>query len=129
MTKKEIIEKIERQAGYIDAVDALCLISVFTDEFGIVMTKMDKEDELTWMYMKLKGYKEKDKTKSANFFERNKSKICRGCKIEKKHYEFKSYYYKDVKTRKSTCMDCDAKYKDFSDNWQKSIEEKIKKMK
>jgi hypothetical protein len=125
MTKEDLLKKIEKQVGYIDAVDAFRLISLYTDEFGILKTKLSIEDELIYMYMKLRGYN----NGKANDIESSKLKICTRCKIEKRHILFKSYYYKDEKKRKSTCMDCDAKYKDFSDNWHKSIEEKIKKMK
>lgn len=128
MKKEELINKIERQAGYIDALDAYRLISLYTDEFGILKTKLSVEDELIYMYMKLKGYTGAFRGKAADI-EGSRLKTCSSCKIEKRHTLFKSYYYKDEKRRKSTCFDCDKRHKDLSESWQKSIDERIKNIK
>ncbi len=119
MDKEELLEKIERQAGYIDVIDAYRLISVYTDEFGILKTTLSVEDELIYMYMKLKGdsrIKKKD-------LESGKVKICKFCKIEKKHHEFNSYYYKEEKRRVATCKECMKNQKELLEKRQDYYEE------
>ncbi len=165
MEKIELLERIEMQSGYIDMVDAFRLISIFTDEFGVVYTNLKPEDELKWMLLKLKGYNissvkfefgEKKCTKcgevkSADSFSMNKAtkdgrnsscrlccsktgrlknlaaneiekgllKICKKCKIEKRHFEFKSYYTLGKKHRKPNCLQCEAEITMLIENRKK----------
>ena len=107
MTKQEILSKIEKQSGYINVVDALILTSVFTDEFGVVNTNMATEDELRWMYMKLKGWTESDNDK----YEKHLLKTCTQCNIEKRHIKFKRSYYKNIRSREAICIECKEKNK------------------
>lgn len=159
MNKIELLEKIDKQCGYIDAIDAFSLVSIFTDEFGIRFTNLSIEEELKWMYLKLKGYNirsvefemSEKRCNKCNIIknmdsfyinssthdgrhytckvccsktgrirdsesleiEKDKIKKCGRCKIEKRHAEFKPYYYKEKKWRKPNCIQCDKEVKEF----------------
>lgn len=162
MEKNELLEKIERQSGYIDHIDAFRLISAFTDEFGVVYTTLQPEDELRWMFLKLKGYNirtvqfekpEKEcikckETKNIDDFakniatkdgrnsscrlcnsktgklrdiaaielERDLIKVCKRCKVEKRHFEYQKYSYKGERCRKPNCLKCEAEMKVLIEN-------------
>lgn len=71
MTEKDFIEKVERQRGWVDLIDIYRLIHFFTEKWGVEITNLPIEDELMYMWMKLR----EDKS--------NRTKVCYKCRIEK----------------------------------------------
>lgn len=62
MTREGLIEKIEKQGRYADALDAYRICAVYTDLFGVEYFKqtLTIEEELCVMYDKIKNYKEEE---------------------------------------------------------------------
>lgn len=98
ITKEDFIKKVKRQAGWIDELDAYLLVSIFTDEFGVIYTDLPIEMELLYMWEKLNDVKNIPN-----------EKICSICKVKKPIKDF----YKDKKTtdgRTSRCSECACRY-------------------
>jgi len=51
---KEFVCDVERKRLYVDVVDCYKLISLFVDRFGIQYPNLSTEDELVWMWEKLR---------------------------------------------------------------------------
>lgn len=81
MTKEEFIAKVEKQHGYIDAIDSFRLVHFFTYEFGVIQTYMPVELELCYMYQKLKG----NKVLKRDYYG---SRKCQTCEIVKPATEY-----------------------------------------
>jgi hypothetical protein len=54
MNRNDFIEYIENKRGWVDLIDILNLISIYTDEYGLLKTNLSIENELIYMYNKLK---------------------------------------------------------------------------
>lgn len=111
MTEKDFIEKVKRQSGFIDVVDAYRLIHFFTEKWGIKFTDFSTEDELCYMWIRLQEEKEDCKKKCSKCkeykllddFNNDKNKKdgrCSYCKVcivyyNKKRNEKKKYVVRD----------------------------------
>ena len=98
MKKEEFIEKVKRQNYKIDFVDALILTHLFTQEFGVKITKLSMEDELCYMFASIIG----ENVKPYHFEE---SKICRQCKKLLPAVKF----YRWGRVRKHICRYCEPR--------------------
>jgi hypothetical protein len=99
MEKIELLEKIEKQHGWVDVIDAYTIIHLFTEEFGIIQTALSVENELTYMLMRLRG----DAVLWTDF--ETKKKLCTKCGEEKFATEFQvNVAMKDG--RSSRCKAC-----------------------
>lgn len=101
ITEKEFIDKVNKQRGWVDTVDAFLLVHFFTQRFGIIYTDLSIEDELIYMWEKLKsddvGYVIPT------------HKTCARCKGERSINDFyKSKGNKDGK--ENTCKVCRRDY-------------------
>lgn len=91
MTEKDFIEKVNKQRGFIDAVDAWRLIHFFTEKWGVMYyDKLSIEDELCLMWMKLQEDKSTNKKK------------CSKCK----EYKLLDDFNKDKNKRDGRCNYC-----------------------
>lgn len=106
MKREELIKKIERQRGYIDAVDAFAVVSIFTDLYGVkYYDNLTIEEELIVMWDKIKNYKEK----TSYIVSDNDLLTCPCCKETKEAKHF--YKARDRKNgRKSECSKCSVIY-------------------
>jgi hypothetical protein len=98
-----LLDRIDRNGGWIDHIDAFELISVYVEDQGIIYTTLSIEEELSLMYYRLKGYKvfEED-------FTQTKIKKCLKCGIKQKLTNFsKNWSYQD--NRSSRCNICMSK--------------------
>jgi len=98
ITEEEFVEKVNKQSGWIDTLDAFCLIHFFTERFGVVYTELSIEDELMYMWERLKLE-----------LQPKKHQICKVCKIKK---DIEEYYIKRTSKygRELTCRECKRKY-------------------
>lgn len=90
-----MIDKIRRQAGYAYLDDCYLLVSIYTDIFGVIYSRMSTEDELTYMFRRCVRY-----SKDPTIY-----KICISCKVEKGEDNFST----SVKTLDGFdiyCRDC-----------------------
>jgi hypothetical protein len=111
MTREELIIKIENQRGLIDYIDAFIICDVYTDLYGIEIgkDKLDIEDELIYMWVRIKNYKP--------------GKICSFCGEKKMMDEFhnnKSMIDKKQRRCKECSIKSQIKYKE-NRNKKKSL--------
>lgn len=109
------INKIQRQSGFVDVIDAYKLISHYVDIFGIkYMDKLDIEEELMCYYEELKSYIKGGDTMILR-------KKCNGCKEVKPINEYSKrndgYEYK--------CKGCIKIYSDKRKEYRKNIKNKL----
>lgn len=93
ITKEDFIEKVKRQHYYIDAIDAFRLIDFYTYEFGVLITYMEPEQELAYMFQKIMG----KKVLKRDFYPK---RVCAVCKIEKSCSQYKD------RIKHKTCAEC-----------------------
>ena len=109
---KDFIEEIESQNGWCDTVQAFRLTHLYSEIFGAVWNRKynDMEDELSYMYLRLKKTVEKGTITFANDGELLiGTKECRRCGIEKPVEEFgRDRKSKDGK--RTMCKICATEY-------------------
>lgn len=110
MNKEDFIKKVKKQRGWIDELDAYLLVSIFTDEFGIIYTELPIEMELLYMWEKLNEVK---------VIKNSNSKVCTVCKVEKTLDKFyKDGRFEDGKTTR--CSECIRRYMSEWNNKKKT---------
>jgi hypothetical protein len=93
VARQALIDKVERQRGWVDVVDCFRIIDVFVDIYGdsgINIDAFTEEDQVIYMYDKIKNY---------NSYTTN---VCNKCSIEKPITEF----YKRLNTYTNICKIC-----------------------
>lgn len=110
MTKEQFIQKVNKQRGWIDELDAYRLVSIFTDNFGVIYTELPIEMELLYMWEKLNEVENEKKTK-----------ICTNCKIEKELDDF----YKDKKSKDGRLPRCARCTREYISEWNVRKRKKI----
>jgi hypothetical protein len=100
LKKEQLLDRIERNGGWIDHIDAFQLLSIYIEEFGVIYTALSIDEELSLIYYRLKGYEvfEED-------FTDLKVKKCIRCGIEQRLTHFgKNWNLRDGRT--ATCKIC-----------------------
>lgn len=105
LTREEIIQKIEKQGGWANAIDSYIICSIYTDMYGSHQFRgvYTIEDELNIMYDRIKN-----KPKKINYVATGE-KECSRCNETKDINDF--HLRKQSKDgRKSECKDCSNEY-------------------
>lgn len=97
--KKEFIEKIKKQHGYLTEVDALELTHIYLNQFGHFTSALPVEEQLCYMWFRLNGGK---KIKLSDL---EKGKVCKVCC----EYKEATSYYKRDGVREKVCKVCNQK--------------------
>ena len=83
MNREEIIQKIEKQRGFCDTIDAFRIVGVYTDLYGVEYhDNLSVEEELIYMYSMIKSFDD------VNDFKPTDEKVCGKCKLSKQRTEF-----------------------------------------
>jgi hypothetical protein len=108
-SREELIDKVKRQAGYVDMVDAFRICSVFTDLFGVDNFDRTKsgnspvgvEEQLVIMWDKIERYE--DIITKPNYVNPDEAKkVCYDCGEEK----FLSDFQRDRKKKDGRKINC-----------------------
>jgi hypothetical protein len=106
MTKEEILDKIKKQHGYIDAIDAYILTSVYIDEYSDYFQAIgDIETQLIYMYNVLLTGKQKKTKKIIPNHIIPDNYICIKCHINKDIIKFDRNNLKKL-GHDEICKDC-----------------------
>lgn len=116
--KAQLLDRIDRNGGWIDHIDAFQLLSVYVEEFGVIYTALSIDEELSLIYYRLKGYEvfEED-------FTDLKVKKCIRCGIKQKLTDFGKNWSR-IDGRMATCKIC---FRLDPERSRKEWEEKEKK--
>lgn len=112
MERKELVNKINKQAGYADAVDAYRICDVYTELFGVKFfdtqkNPMDIKDQLIIMWDKIVNYGEV--IESDYYYTNELCKACNKCGIIKPLNEYHKRARNKIDGHNLDCKVCAIK--------------------